>query len=268
MLGTRVLAAMVFTPILLGLIWVGGLALQVTCFVLGILMLWEYLQLTQAGGNGPLRLLAYGLTAIALAANIGWLPPLAMHVVLPAGVLTTLITVLLRPEPLSSSMQRGAMVGLGALYCGCLIPYLSRLRDTPHDGIMICGMALLCTWGADTGAYFTGRFMGKRKLYPKVSPGKTIEGGVGGLVCAIAIACAIRTVFHLDLTLPQAATLGTIAALFGTLGDLCESMLKRSVGAKDSSTLIPGHGGVLDRFDGVMFAVPAVYIYLAACVRP
>ncbi len=259
---------MVFTPILLGLIWAGGLALQTACFALGMLMLWEYLQLTQAAKSLPLVAVTYLLTATALAATVGWLPPLATHVLVPSGILLVLITVLMQPEPLATSMQRGAMVGLGVLYAGGLIPYLARLRDVPQDGIYLCTMALLCTWGADTGAYFTGRALGRRKLYPKVSPGKTLEGGIGGLCWAVAIACAMRAVFHIDLSWGQGASVGVIAALFGTLGDLCESMLKRSVGAKDSSALIPGHGGVLDRFDGVMFAVPAVYIYLVVCVRP
>ena len=259
---------MVFTPALLGLIWVGGLALQVACFAIGLLMLWEYLKLTQAAEGPALLVVSYILTAANLATSVGWLPPLAMHVLMPSGILLVLITILMRPEPLATSMQRGAMVGLGVLYTGGLIPYLARLRDAPQDGIYLCAMALLCTWGADTGAYFTGRWLGKRKLYPKVSPGKTLEGGIGGLCWAVAIGCAMRAVFHIDLSWGQAASIGVIAALFGTLGDLCESMLKRSVGAKDSSGLIPGHGGVLDRFDGVMFVVPAVYIYLALCVDP
>jgi phosphatidate cytidylyltransferase len=102
----------------------------------------------------------------------------------------------------------------------------------------------------------------KRKLYPKVSPGKTLEGGIGGLVSAVAMAFFIREVWQVPIQWQHAATLGVLGGLFGTLGDLCESLLKRSVGAKDSSHIIPGHGGVLDRFDGVMFAVPAFYIYI------
>ncbi|HET6345263.1 MAG TPA: phosphatidate cytidylyltransferase, partial [Myxococcota bacterium] len=183
----------------------------------------------------------------------------------PAGALLLLTAVLFQPEPMATSIQRAALVALGVVYCAALIPYLAVLRGRPDDshGLGLCLMALFCTWASDTGAYFAGRTLGRRKLYPKISPSKTVEGGVGGLLTAVAMAFAIRGALHLDLSPLHTGLLGAVSAAFGAVGDLCESMLKRSVGAKDSSKLIPGHGGVLDRFDGVMFAVPAFYIYIA-----
>ena len=265
MLITRILAAAVFTPAILALIWFGGLGLQISCAVLGMLMLWEYLQLTLTRSFGYIQTFAYALGALVLAAMLGWSPPFTGPLLMPVATLTLLCAVLLRPEPLAASMQRAALALLGVAYSAGLIPYLSRLRDLP-DGLGLTLMALLCTWGSDTGAYFAGRAFGRHKLYPLVSPGKTVEGSLGGLMTAVAVALALRAVLHLPLALAHAVALGAIASCFGALGDLCESLLKRSVGAKDSSHLIPGHGGVLDRFDGVMFAVPAFYIYVVLFV--
>ena len=116
-------------------------------------------------------------------------------------------------------------------------------------------------WVNDIFAYLTGRLLGKHKLFPRISPGKTIEGSLGGLVFTV-IAMALFS--HYVAWLPKSAAVGmaAIAVVFGTLGDLCESMLKRQAGVKDSGKLIPGHGGILDRFDSVLFSVPFIFVYL------
>jgi phosphatidate cytidylyltransferase len=116
-------------------------------------------------------------------------------------------------------------------------------------------------WTNDTFAYLTGRLLGKHKLFVRVSPGKTIEGSLGGLL--FTIGGVILFSHYVDwLPMRTAVGLGLIAVFFGTLGDLCESMLKRQAGVKDSGRLIPGHGGILDRFDSVLFAIPFVFVYL------
>ena len=116
-------------------------------------------------------------------------------------------------------------------------------------------------WTNDTFAYLTGKLLGKHKLFERISPGKTIEGSLGGLVFTMA---GIIVYSHYVSWLPmeEAIGMGLIAVVFGTLGDLCESMLKRQAGVKDSGKLIPGHGGILDRFDSVLFTVPFVFVYL------
>lgn len=116
-------------------------------------------------------------------------------------------------------------------------------------------------WANDTFAYLTGRLLGKHKLFSRISPGKTVEGSVGGLLMT-ALGFLIYNHYSQSLSLPAALGLVLIAVVFGTLGDLCESMLKRQAGVKDSGKLIPGHGGILDRFDSVMFSVPFVFTYL------
>ena len=116
-------------------------------------------------------------------------------------------------------------------------------------------------WANDVFAYLTGKLLGKHKLFPRISPGKTIEGSLGGLVFTI-IAMVIFAHYADWLPIPAAIGMAAIAVVFGTLGDLCESMLKRQAGVKDSGKLIPGHGGILDRFDSVMFSVPFIFVYL------
>ena len=122
-------------------------------------------------------------------------------------------------------------------------------------------LVFVLLWANDTFAYLTGRLLGKHKLFERISPGKTIEGSIGGLV--FTLAGIIVFSHYVDwLSLWQAIGLGLIAVVFGTLGDLCESMLKRQAGVKDSGNLIPGHGGILDRFDSVLFAMPFVFVFL------
>jgi phosphatidate cytidylyltransferase len=116
--------------------------------------------------------------------------------------------------------------------------------------------------GSDTAQYYTGRALGRRKLAPRVSPGKTIEGAAGGLVAAVAIGAALSSWGLPGVAWPGAALGALLLALFGIAGDLFESLLKRSAGVKDSSALIPGHGGVLDRIDAYLFTFPMFYLFL------
>ena len=116
-------------------------------------------------------------------------------------------------------------------------------------------------WTDDMFAFFTGKLLGKHKLFSRISPGKTIEGSLGGLVFTV-IAMVVFCHYASWLSVPAAAGMAAIAVIFGTLGDLCESMLKRQAGMKDSGKLIPGHGGILDRFDSILFSVPFIFVYL------
>lgn len=131
--------------------------------------------------------------------------------------------------------------------------------DMAGARLILLVFALL--WTNDTFAYLTGRLLGKHKLFVRVSPGKTVEGSLGGLLFTIG---GVMLFSHYASWLPMktAVALGLIAVVFGTLGDLCESMLKRQAGVKDSGRLIPGHGGILDRFDSVLFTMPFVFVYL------
>jgi len=157
----------------------------------------------------------------------------------------------------------------GVMYVSFLGSHLLLLREFPMElnidygaGSSFVFLAFLVTWSGDTGAYIVGKSVGKRPLLPRVSEKKTVEGAIGGIACSLAAAMIARFTFASYLETWQAVLVGLIGALFGQLGDLVESMLKRDAHVKDASKTLPGHGGVLDRFDSLLFAAPLIYYFL------
>ncbi len=140
-----------------------------------------------------------------------------------------------------------------------------------RDGVFLLLTACCCSWLADTGAYFTGRFFGKHKLAPEISPKKTVEGFVGGVVCnvvgMVAIAYGYQEIFSSNgkVNLPLVGLIAFVGAFLGTLGDLSASYIKRSCNIKDFGNIMPGHGGVMDRFDSILLVAPMVYLVTMAC---
>jgi phosphatidate cytidylyltransferase len=159
--------------------------------------------------------------------------------------------------------QRGFLTGVsalfGALYLGGLFGFLIRLRQAPH-GVEATIFVLVVVWVTDAAAYFAGRTLGRHPLLPRVSPGKTWEGSVAGLLGGVAVAALLFGVEH--QAPGTGALVGGAVSVAGQIGDLVESNFKRFVGAKDSGSVLPGHGGVLDRFDSALFALPAAYYLL------
>lgn len=154
----------------------------------------------------------------------------------------------------------GSLVYLSMPFALMVFMYQKELfADMAGPRVLILIFALL--WVNDTFAYLTGSLLGKHKLFPRISPGKSIEGSLGGLLVTL-VGVAVFSHYAPWLSMWEAIGMGLIAVVCGTLGDLCESMLKRQAGVKDSGRLIPGHGGVLDRFDSVLFTVPFVFVYL------
>jgi len=261
MLIKRALAALIFAPALLFLLYIGGRPLEIACLGLGILMLGELASLVFWPRD---RLMAFATVAFGIllgTSALGWLRAPGAGSLLVGGTLVLWLLVLADPEPLERAMSRVGLAVVGAIYGGILIAFLARLRSL-NDGLTWGLMAVFGTWAADTGAYFVGRHLGRHKLYPKVSPGKTVEGLAGAIGGALAAIFLIRALWPVPVGVSGTVALGLIVSLVGTAGDLAESMLKRSVGAKDSSHIIPGHGGVLDRFDAILFVAPAMYCYL------
>lgn len=155
-----------------------------------------------------------------------------------------------------------ALTLLGVLYVGgsfSMLPLLGYLHGDYSWQVILGTMLLL--WTTDSGAYFTGKTFGRHKLFPRISPGKTWEGWVGGLLLALAAGYVLALFFH-DLDRWHWLGVALIVAVFGVLGDLIESLLKRSLQVKDSGTLIPGHGGILDRFDSLLLVVPFIVAFL------
>ncbi|MFO0597314.1 MAG: phosphatidate cytidylyltransferase [Myxococcaceae bacterium] len=168
--------------------------------------------------------------------------------------------------PLPEAPQRTANLLTAFIYGHGGLTALAALRLLPDGGMWVVS-ALVITWGNDTMAYFAGRFLGKRKLYPEVSPNKTWEGFFGGFVGAIGFLFIQRAFFFSTLTVVDCFVLGVAGSILGPAGDLCESMLKRAYGVKDSGKIIPGHGGMLDRIDALIFNAPMVLLYVQF-IRP
>jgi phosphatidate cytidylyltransferase len=151
----------------------------------------------------------------------------------------------------------------GILYMGWLLGYWVLLMNSyGREWVFV---ALLATFAVDTSAYFVGRFWGRRKLAPTISPGKTWEGAIGGLLGAVLAATLLSLVFDLDTGYSRVVVLGLLVGVFAQLGDLTESKLKRIVGVKEAGSIIPGHGGILDRLDSIAFAGIVAYYWLQYC---
>ncbi len=162
-----------------------------------------------------------------------------------------------------SPFQNIAYYLIGFFYVCFPFVFLNWMVTTDAGGYSpnrVFGLLLL-VWTNDTMAYFVGSQLGKHKLFERISPKKTWEGTIGGVICTVLIAWGLSFLIK-DFSTPQWLALGAVAAVFGTLGDLVESMLKRSMGVKDSGNLLPGHGGMLDRFDAFIFALPFYWLVL------
>ena len=254
-LPARLATAAVGIPALLALIVTGGKPYTVAVAVMLALGAGELYRAAGMRATDPLAL--WGMAGAAAMAPAAHLHADVRLAVLTALVLGTLAIVVARAEVVAGFARWTAAVA-GAVYVGVLGSHLVLLRqlDDGQDWILLM---LFTTFATDTGAYVAGRALGRRKLAPRVSPGKTIAGAVGGLLAGAITAVALNAVLGLDRTLPGMATLGVAAAVAAQLGDLAESLLKRALGVKDMGRLFPGHGGVLDRMDSILFVTPVVY---------
>ncbi len=185
---------------------------------------------------------------------------LVVPILLTSGIGLSLVLLVLSPQR-EGAFTSWAWLMAGMLYVGWLLSYLVALRlDAGRDWLFL---ALFATFGSDTAAYFLGKAFGKHKLAPRISPGKTWEGTVAGIFGAVIISLlfTLPTPLQLPLSYGQAILLGVLISVFGQIGDLAESMLKRNSGVKESGGLMPGHGGLLDRMDSAIFAGVVVYLY-------
>jgi phosphatidate cytidylyltransferase len=226
-------------------------------FAATVVALLEYFSIALADPED--RYFGVGLGA-ALALLVYWAPGLA-GLVLPAVVILPALYYLFRFKDLTTVMARLGLTTLGLVYAGILLMFLAlQKRDLPHGGDWVF-VTLMTAWFGDTGAYFAGRFLGKTKLYPAISPGKTRAGAVGGVAGSFVAAVLANLWFFPELGWGHGAVVTVVGSALGQTGDLVESMLKRAFGVKDSGKILPGHGGILDRVDAVLFIAPWVYLY-------
>lgn len=282
-LARRVAFAVVAAPAAIALIYVGGLPLALLLAVVAGLGAWELYRMARNAGIDAMDAVGIPLAALVpLLVHAHYLRlytlPFAAMALVPIALLAAAIFARgVAGKPLASV----AVTLFGVMYVGTIgfgyalryFPYASGRNPTGFDavdpaaGTAVVALPLLLTWASDTGAYFAGRAFGKRKLIPNVSPGKTVAGAIGGLLLSMVVCWAytrwvLLPIASLGMTIPAALAFGAVVSVAAQLGDLAESLLKRDVGVKDSSHIIPGHGGVLDRFDSLFFVLPVAWLLL------
>jgi phosphatidate cytidylyltransferase len=263
MLKHRVITAAVGIPIVILAIWFGAPWFSLLIAAAALAGTYEFYRMANFDRREPLIYLGL-LWALALVLSPHYRSPDVLPIVITATMLISLIWLLLRPSR-EKAFHDWAWTIVGALYVGWMLSYWLSLHGL-EDGQNWVYLAMFTTFANDTGAFFIGRARGKHKLAPAISAAKTWEGAIGGLISAILAAIVIAMVLNLispsTFKYWQIILLGFLVGLFAQLGDLVESLLKRNMGVKESGNLLPGHGGILDRFDSLIFVGAVVYYYV------
>ncbi|WP_054738677.1 phosphatidate cytidylyltransferase [Cellulosilyticum ruminicola] len=259
-MGTRILTAVIGLPIVVGLILLGNPILQLTMLGISLIGIFEFYRVVEET-HKPMKYIGYGATIIYflgldLIQNY-------FDIFLSLLVLATLlIMIICYPK---YEIVDVALTIMGVLYIPILFAFIVLIRKTQYGNFWIW-LIFLSSWGSDTFAYFTGRALGKHKLAPVLSPKKTIEGSIGGMIGAGVLGfiyTIIYTHYRYNILVDYMALVVSavvIAALISQFGDLAASAIKRKYSKKDFGNLLPGHGGILDRFDSILFVAPMIYL--------
>ena len=266
--------ALVGIPVAVAAGYAGGLVLALLLALLAGVGAWELFRFSRANGSPALETIGIPLAALmplgAHAMRLGWFDtPLAA-----GGAVFVALTgaVLWARSPDERPLGSIAITVFGVLYAGATLAYAYALRHhrfvvEPVAGAVLVFFPIALTWVSDSGAYFVGRALGRKKLMPTVSPGKTVAGAIGAIVFSMLGAWAyndfvLRPIAQLALAPWTALVFGAVISVVGQVGDLVESLFKREAKVKDSSTFFSAHGGVLDRLDSLYFAIPVAYLIL------
>lgn len=276
----RVLFSVVAAPLAIWIVIAGGAPLAALLAIVAALGAWEYFRIARATGLTPL-----GDAGIALAGIV----PLLVHArylgyfevpiaLVALAVLAILAATIWARGVAGKPLGAAASTIIGIVYTGGMLSFGYAIRYHPYafgdarfgrfaipSGALLLILPMLSTWVSDIGAYFVGRSIGGPKLIPAVSPGKTIAGAVGGLVCTVIFAWVyahfvLRPAAQLAFRPGGGLLFGAVISAAAQIGDLFESLIKREANVKDSSHIIPGHGGILDRFDSLLFVLPVAYV--------
>jgi phosphatidate cytidylyltransferase len=270
-LAKRLTVAAIGIPLCIIVTLLGGWPFALGLGILAATGTWELARMLRQRGRNFLTILG-GLFAAALPLTVlelGWMAAWALTII---SVLTIAGFATLRFPPAERPFQTGALTVAGALYIGGLlsfgVPLREWLADDPIQGTVLFFLPVAVTWLADTAAFFGGRTFGRRKLAPAISPNKTVEGGMAGLLAGpvgtVAYGSALLPDIGARVGIVGLAILGLMISAGAVMGDLVESGLKRECGVKDSSNLLPGHGGLLDRMDSLLWSIPIAYFFLSA----
>lgn len=259
----RVYAALVFLPLFYALVrYAPPVAFFALVAIAALLAVAEFYRLHFRDEGLPAAVMTFGFGATALLlASFQWPGGIPERTLVLAIVIGALLHRLCARRTVTHGLMDPAIVAFGPLYIGLCLGHLLLTRAMPEGEFLIFGLFLI-TWAADTGAYYVGTSLGRHKLAPTISPNKTVEGLAGGLIAAGLAAVLTQAWFLPSLTMADCAAVACLLTIAGLLGDLAESAMKRGAGVKDSGTVIPGHGGLLDRLDSLLFTAPAFYYYV------
>jgi len=263
---SREITAAIASPFVIWLIgWSHPYVFDVVIAVVAVLAMMEFLALGRAKGYELPTVLCSAIMLIIIAAFV--LEPLSVELGMFAALLIIPASYVFSRRKLEDSLPSSAIAVLATTYVGMLAGSLIRLRNDFPEGWKLVFFLLLVVWLGDSGAYYFGKSFGKHKLSPRISPKKTVEGLIGGMSTSVIAAVVIHFTFFRSFPLVHAIIAGLILSFAGVVGDLAESMWKRSADVKDSGTLLPGHGGFLDRFDSILFTAPILYCYWTLIVH-
>jgi len=256
---SRIIVGLAGIPVVLGAVWLGDWWVFGLAAIAGAIALHEYWLMTRE--LRPLAPAGYVGAGLALAAaeagDIGWMLGGAMTSFALAFVLKAI------SETRQAATTSISATVMGTMWIGVGLGFLVLVRELPDHGRLAAFTVLLAVWAGDTFAYFGGRLLGRHKMAPRTSPGKTWEGFFFGTAATVFV--TFVALYEADfLTIAESLVLGAVLAVAAPLGDLFESLLKRDAGVKDSGSLLGGHGGMLDRLDAFLFAAPAAYFTILA----
>ncbi|HEX8137799.1 MAG TPA: phosphatidate cytidylyltransferase [Pyrinomonadaceae bacterium] len=265
---SRIITALIVLPVLIASILIDWLALLFVALALAAMVSGLYEFWLLSGKRGLKANAGLGFLGAAALFTLFYLDapskgPDLLLISLVALTIMVLAAEMLRGAPFDRMIPAAGATLLGVLYVVLLGGHLVAVRTGfPHSlAAHLLSFFFLVIMGSDTGAYYTGRALGRRKLAPKVSPGKTWEGAVGGMLASLLMAVLAHFWFFRELPLRWALPLSAVMNVLGVVGDLTESALKRGAGAKDAAQILPGHGGLLDRLDSLLFNAPLIYYF-------
>ncbi len=264
-MNNRYLGALIISPFII-FIFLGGYFLLGFCFIISILGMHEFFNAVKKKGFKPFMKLCYS------AAAIYYIILVINHNQAQLGTLLVILTLIVLCIPVidtNYTFVDAALSLLSVIYIPILFSLITLVNGEPFGNIVVW-LIFITAWSCDTSAYYAGRLFGKHKLCPKVSPKKTIEGSIGGVIGSTIVTLAFGYIVQQNynvMPIINYALIGMLCGIVGQFGDLVASSIKRYVDVKDYSNLIPGHGGILDRFDSILFTSAAVFYYLTIILK-
>ncbi|MEK5058760.1 MULTISPECIES: phosphatidate cytidylyltransferase [unclassified Paenibacillus] len=255
----RVITGIVAGVFFLGFAILGGTWYNLLILLMSLIGLYEFIRMTGVSPFGGTAFIGYiGVLILVFPSILTGLDISLSHIQIIWLLMLLFLTATVTTKN-KLTVQTAALMFIGVVYVGIGFYYIAATRQL-EDGLFWTFMILVSIWGSDAGAYFVGKTIGKHKLWPVISPNKTIEGAVGGIVIAVIISIGFALLSDGIVGVGNAVLIGLSSAIIGQMGDLVQSAYKRVYGIKDSGSLLPGHGGILDRCDSWIFVFPFVHM--------